>query len=122
MIDLNQQANAFERLNDFVVGEPRLAEFRAAVAALLEQARALARGARDIELFTGERQGTIPDEALARKVVQLLSDGPPLDGDEDAGLVRALGVFQANIAVGVFHAVWRYPRVVPRRPRRGHRA
>jgi hypothetical protein len=116
MADFQKMFEVFDELSTYVKGEPRLIEFVPAMWELREQARAVAAGQRRVPMMPTTSTKTIPDRALAERIVEIMSKLPQVDAaTDDQASVLAGAQLLGNLVVAITHAVYgSFPDVVPR--------
>ena len=113
MVDLQLAHRVALDLQAFIEQDPRLCEFRPAVAELVENARRLCDGDLTIGSLRSESVSVLPDREAAEHIVRITGLMPGPDGTEDDELLLALGQLHGNVAHAVMHAVFAsFPQVV----------
>jgi hypothetical protein len=116
MADFQKMFDVIDELNSFVKSEPLLKEFVPAMSEVHEQARAVAGGQRHVPAMQKTSTKTIPDRALAQRIIEIMSKLPQVDpATDDRASVLAGAQLLGNLVVAITHAVYgSFPDVVPR--------
>jgi hypothetical protein len=115
MIDVNALSAVLADLHEYIAGNSQLAAFLPAAEELRANGAALAAGSRNIAPLRRGSPPVLPDRKSARDLVEIMSRIPPIDGDEDADLVRAVARVLGNLVDGITASIFRdFPDEIPR--------
>lgn len=115
--DHTTMVRVFERLDEYISGEPSLHELTSISRALLAQARRIANGDLDIEVLEDEKKlSQLPNRDVAQQLVAIMASLPPLEATESPSLIAAYAALLGGLAGNVTYLIYRdFPDVVPRR-------
>ncbi|HVT10356.1 MAG TPA: hypothetical protein VHO67_23005 [Polyangia bacterium] len=114
---LDQMADVFRRLDEFVASEPALQEFREDVARLARAADAVARGGA-VKVMPAKRLTAFPSRELAERVLSIIGGLPPINPDiDDPLVVRQAAQLLGGMVDSITHAIMNtFPDLITTEP------